>query len=56
LRQFVVALELLEDADQARGRDRRVDFDVQRLAVEVVNHVEIPKPATTRERVSHEIC
>jgi hypothetical protein len=56
LRQAVVALELLEDANQARGRDRRVDFDMQRLAVEVVNHVESPEPATARERVSHEIC
>ena len=55
LRQAVVALELLEDADQARGRDRGVDLDVQRLAVEVVDHVEGPEAAATRQRVGHEI-
>src|SRR3546814_1156093 len=40
LRQAVVGLELFEDADQARGRDRGIDLNVQRLAVEVVDHVE----------------
>ena len=53
--QPVFALELLEDADQARGRDRGVDLDVQRLAVEVVDHVEGPEPASTRERIGHEV-
>src|SRR3546814_16992599 len=39
LRQAVVGLELFEDADQARGRDRGIDLNVQRLAVEVDDHV-----------------
>jgi len=55
LRQAVVALELLEDTDQARGRYRGVDLDVQRLAVEVVDHVEGPEAAATSQRICHEI-
>src|SRR5690606_15762295 len=55
LRQAVVALELLEDADQARGGDRGVDLDVQRLAVEVVDYVEGPEATATGQRIGHEV-
>lgn len=42
----LVALELLEDADQAVGRDRGIHLDVQCLAVEVVDDVEGPEATT----------
>src|SRR3546814_7549441 len=54
LRQAVVGLELFEDADQARGRDRGIDLNVQRLAVEVVDHVEGAEAAAAGQRISHE--
>jgi hypothetical protein len=52
--QAVVALELLEDADQAGGRDRGVDFDVQRLAVKTLGHAEGSEAAATGEYIGHE--
>src|SRR3546814_2113820 len=55
LRQAVVGLELFEDADQARGRDRGIDLNVQRLAVEVVDHVEGAEAAAAGQRISHEV-
>lgn len=55
LRQATLALEPPEDPDQAQRGDRRIDFDVQRLAIEVVLDVERPEPAPASERVGHEI-
>src|SRR5690606_41598085 len=52
---LVIALELLEDPDQAGGVDRGVDLDVQCLAVEVVDNVEGPEPSSARQGVGHEI-
>src|SRR3546814_801502 len=49
------SLELFEDADQARGRDRGIDLNVQRLAVEVVDHVEGAEAAAAGQRISHEV-
>src|SRR5690606_6338819 len=53
--QPVVALELLEDAHQALRRDRRVDFDVQRLAIEVVDHIEGPEAPAAGQGVGNEV-
>src|SRR3546814_20505387 len=49
------SLELFEDADQARGRDRGIDLNVQRLAVEVVDHAEGAEAAAAGQRISHEV-
>lgn len=55
MRQSVVAFDLVEDAHQPRRSDRRVDLDVQRFAVEVVDHVERAETASAGECVAHEI-
>src|SRR6185437_12053486 len=53
LRQSVIALQLLEDAHQPLRGDRRIHLDVQRLAVEVIDHVEGPEAAAARQRVGY---
>ena len=55
LRKATLALEPLEDPDQAQRRDRSIDLDVQRLSVEVVLDVERPEPAAASQRVGHEV-
>lgn len=39
LRLAMVASDLFEDADEPRGGDRGINHDMQRLAVEIVDHV-----------------
>ena len=51
----LVTTQLFEDADQTIGRDRCIHFDVQRLAVEVIHHVEGPEATTTGQRIGHEV-
>jgi hypothetical protein len=51
----VISLQLLEYAHEPLRRDRRVDLDVQRFAVEVVDDVERSEPSAAGQRVAHEI-
>jgi hypothetical protein len=51
----MITLQLLEDAHQSLRGGRRIHLDVQRLAVEVINHVEGPEPTAPRQRVGHEV-
>ena len=55
LRQGTLAPDLFEDAHQACRGDRRVDLDVDRLAIEVVGDVERPEVSAAGERVEHEV-
>ncbi len=55
LRQAVVVLDLLEHTHQSLRVDRGVDFDVQCLAVEVVDGVEGAKAPTTSQGIAHEV-
>lgn len=51
----MLGLQALEDAHQALGCDRRVDLDVQGLAVEIVDDVEGAKAPAVVERIGHEV-
>lgn len=54
-RAFPPANDLLECADHALGRQREVNLNAQRLAVEVVDHVEHTDAAAIGKLVMHEV-
>src|SRR5262245_52121135 len=55
LRQPTLTAQALEDSDQSLRSNRCIDFDVQRLAIEIVNDIEQPKATTTVQGITHEI-
>src|SRR6267142_5638508 len=43
-------------AHHALGGQTEVDCDRQRLAIEIIDHVESAKARTTPQRIAHEVC
>ena len=53
--QAAFRCQLFEHPDQARARQRGIDFNLQRLPVEVIQDVECPEPHTLIQRIAHEV-
>lgn len=45
----------LKNTDQSFPGDRGIDFDMQQLTVEIIDHVKGPKTPTGIERVAHKV-
>ena len=55
IRQSPGRFQLLEHANQAHTGQRGIDLDGQGLPVEVIQHMEGPKPHAVVQRITHEV-